>query len=121
MTAHDVDEAGKLGRLFAARGHDRDQGGGFDFRHVAGEDLLEDCGRLLTREGRSIFSQRTEEFLYQRHKKSMADGGRFQVAGCGSLCWKNSLAYPILNACAFRMGHPAGSEKRRVQRFRGAL
>ena len=39
--AHDLDKAGQLRGLFAARGQHGEQRGGFDFRHVAGQDFCQ--------------------------------------------------------------------------------
>ena len=39
VLAHDVDEAGEFGRLFAAGCEDGEQGGGFNVGRLAGEDL----------------------------------------------------------------------------------
>ena len=73
VPAHDVDKAGQLRSLLAARGEDGKERGGFHFRHAAGEDLLEDLGRLLTGERRAILGQRAKQFLHQRHERSIAE------------------------------------------------
>ena len=73
MAAHDVDKAGQLGSLLAARGQDGQQRCGFDFRHAAGEDLIEHFGRLLAGERRAILGQRAKQFLHQRHERSIAE------------------------------------------------
>ena len=47
VPAHRIHKAGKLRRLLAARGQHGEQRGNFHLRHAAGENLLEDFGRLL--------------------------------------------------------------------------
>ena len=89
MPAHDIDKAGQLGSLLAARGEDGQQRRRFHLRHAAGEDLLEHLGRLLASERRAILGQRAKQFLHQRHERSIAERRleREERALSGALAW----------------------------------
>ncbi len=67
LLAHDVDEAGEFRGLFAARGEDGEQGGGFDLGRLAGEDLAEHVAGLLARELCAVFGERFEKGLEGIH------------------------------------------------------
>ncbi len=67
LLAHDVDEAGQLRGLLAARGEDSEQRGGLDFRRLAGQDLAQDRGGLFARELCAVFGQRPQKISHQAH------------------------------------------------------
>ena len=71
MLAHDVDEAGEFGGLFAARGEDGQQRGGFDLGGLAGKDLAEHVAGLFARELRTVFGKRLEKGLQRIHISHM--------------------------------------------------
>ena len=67
LLAHDVDKAGEFWGLFAARGEDGEQGGGFDVSRLAGEDLAQCIAGLLTRELCAVFGEGLEKGLQRIH------------------------------------------------------
>ena len=81
VPAHDVDEAGQLGSLFAARDHNGEERGDFDFGHASGEDLLEHLGRLGAGESSAVFGERAKQILYERHAMSISERARFRDRG----------------------------------------
>ena len=106
MLAHDVDEAGQLGRLLAARGQHGEQGGDFDLGHVAGEDLGEHVGGLLAGERGAVFGERLEKVLQRIHISHYGNGTRVTrlVTGtstdrrrpvCGAVVQQDSIWVPL--------------------------
>ena len=65
--AHDLNEAGELGGLFAAGGEDSDKSGDLDLGHIASEDFSEDVGGLFAGHGRAIFGESLEEVFDRGH------------------------------------------------------
>ena len=58
--AHHLHKAGQFRRLFAARGQHGQQRRSLHLRHVAGENLFQDGGRLLASQCRAILGQRLQ-------------------------------------------------------------
>jgi len=75
VQAHDVHKARQFGCLLAARGEDCQQRGRLHLWHAAGEDLLENAGRLLTCERGAVLGQWAKQVLHQRHERSIAEPG----------------------------------------------
>ena len=74
LLAHDIDEAGQFGGLFAARGKHGQQCGDFDFRHFAGQDLAQHAGGLFAGECGAVFGQRFQQVLEQVHVSIYGNG-----------------------------------------------
>jgi hypothetical protein len=64
-SAHHLDKAGQLRRLFAARGQHGQQRRGLHLRHLAGENLFQHAGRLLAGQRRAILGQRLQQLLQE--------------------------------------------------------